>query len=85
LNRRINIAIGFTGIMLVTIYSCNNYSISDKQAESFIKYFPLSVNNNQGNQVIQTLNGGYVILAGYSSEPASGSEQAIPLIFCDEF
>jgi len=74
-----------TGSVLVTCNSCNNYSISEKQAESFLKYFPISINDNQGYDVIQTINGGYVIMANFSNPSITGSDQDIPIIVCDEF
>ena len=65
--------------------SCNEYSVSEKQAESFLKYFPISINDNTGSEVIQTLNGGYVILSNFTNLGISGSDRDIPVIFCDEF
>lgn len=72
--------------MIVAIcLACNNYSISEKQADSFLKYFPISPDDNLGVGVTRNLNGGYVILSNISFSGGAGSNQDIPVIFCDEF
>jgi len=83
---RINILWVIAGVVLVTFYSCNNYSVSEQQALSFLKYYAIDIEDTEGVEVIQNLDGGYVILANYSQEEAgSGTDRDILLIFCDEF
>ncbi len=72
-------------LVLITGYSCNNYSVSEKQAGSFLKYYAIDVEDNEGSEVIQTADGGYLILANYSQQGPAGTDRDILLIFCDEF
>ena len=70
------------GGMLCLISSCNNYSVSEKQAESFMKYYPVDINNNSGTTVLQTSDGGYAILGNYDNVPG---QKDIFVIITDEF
>ena len=49
------------GGMICFISACNNDSVSEKQAESFLKYYAASTENNFGTVVIQTSTG-YTIM-----------------------
>ncbi|MCK4855784.1 MAG: hypothetical protein KAT31_16005, partial [Bacteroidales bacterium] len=66
--------------MICFISACNNDSVSDKQAESFLKYYTVGIVNT-GTVVIQTSDG-YAIMGNF--ENGSGQED-IFVIFTDEF
>jgi hypothetical protein len=70
------------GGMICLISSCNNFSVSEKQAETFLKYYAVDIEHNTGTVVIQTSDGGYAILGNY--ENPSGQKD-IFVIFTDEF
>lgn len=73
------------GIIFFICLSCNNYSVSEKQIESFLKYYAIDIENTEGVEVIQNLDGGYVILANYSQEATLETDRDILIIYCDEF
>ncbi|MBA7535316.1 hypothetical protein ES705_27569 [subsurface metagenome] len=66
--------------MICFISACNNDSVSDKQAESFLKYYAVGIDNT-GTEVIQTSDG-YAIMGNF--ENGSGQKD-IFIIFTDEF
>ena len=68
------------GGMIWFISACNNDSVSEKQAESFLKYYAVGIDNT-GTEVIQTSDG-YAIMGNF--ENVSGQKN-IFVIFTDEF
>ena len=70
----------FSG-MLSLISACNNYSVSEEQAESFLKYYAVDFDNHTGTDLIRTSDGGYAILCNYDN----GSAEGIFVILTDEF
>ena len=70
----------FSG-MICLISACNDYSVSKEQAESFLKYYAIDVENHTGTEVIQTSDGGYAILCNYENPDQNG----IFVIITDEF
>ena len=85
MNRIEKISWIIASILFFICFSCNNYSVSEKQAQSFLKYYAIDIEDNGGVGVIQNLDGGYVILANYIQQQAIGSDKDILLIFCDEY
>lgn len=69
------------GGMTCFISACNNDSVSEKQGESFLKYYAVGIEDNTGSQVIQTSDG-YAIMGNF--ENVSGQKD-IFIIFTDEF
>jgi len=70
------------GGMFFLFSSCNNYSVSEKQEESFLKYYAVDIEDNTGTVVIQTSDGGFAILSNY--ENIDGQKDML-LIITDEF
>ena len=69
------------GGMICFISACNNDSVSEKQAESFLKYYAVGIDDNTGTEVIQT-PGGYAILGNYENDD---DQKDLFVIFTDEF
>jgi len=69
------------GGMICFISACNNDSVSEMQAESFLKYYTAGTDNNTGTEVIQTSDG-YVILGNFEN---ASTQKDIFIIFTDEF
>ena len=69
------------GGMICFISACNNDSVSEMQAESFLKYYTAGIDNNTGTEVIQTSDG-YVILGNFEN---ASTQKDIFIIFTDEF
>ncbi len=69
------------GGMICFISACNNYSVSEKQAESFLKYYAAGIDDNIGREVIQTSDG-YVIMGNFEN---ASTQKDIFIIFTDEF
>jgi hypothetical protein len=61
--------------------ACNNDSVSEKQAESFLKYYAVSTDDNTGTKVIQTSDG-YAIMGNFES---GSGQKDIFIIFTDKF
>jgi hypothetical protein len=66
---------------LVFVASCDNHSVSEEQAQSFLKYYPLGAEPNTGTIVVQTTDG-YAILCNFENETGPKN---INLVFTDEF
>jgi hypothetical protein len=66
-------------------FSCTNYSLSETQKTSFLKYFALDIEDNEGSDVIQTLDGGYIILSNFNRQEIQDSDKDIMIVFCNEF
>ena len=81
MNRNIgrHIAWFVIGGMICFISACNNDSVSEEQAESFLKYYAAGVDNNTGTQVIQTSDG-YVIMGNF--ENASTQKDIFIILDC---
>jgi len=73
------------GLGMICIFSCNDYSVSEKQSESFLKYYPIDILGSEGMEVVQSRNGGYVIMANYSGTDMNGTDRDLFLILTDEF
>ncbi len=73
------------GIIAFLFTACNEYSISEIQADSFLKYYPLGIPDNSGMEVIQTLDGGYEILVNYTDPSGQAGNRDIQVIMTDEF
>jgi len=69
------------GGMICFISACNNDSVSEKQAESFLKYYAAGTEDNSGTVVIQTSTG-YTIMGNI--EGVSGNKD-IFVVLTDEF
>ena len=69
------------GGMICFISACNNDSVSELQAESFLKYYAAGTDNNTGTEVIQTSDG-YVILGNFEN---ASTQKDIFIIFTDEY
>jgi hypothetical protein len=80
-NFGIHIAWFVIGGMICFISACNNDSVSESQAESFLKYYAAGTDNNTGTKVIQTSDG-YVILGNFEN---ASTQKDIFIIFTDEF
>lgn len=70
------------GGMACWLASCNNDSVSQEQAESFLKYYAVNSVHNSGTRVIESSDGGYAIM---SNIDAVAADKDIVLIFTDEF
>lgn len=70
------------GGMICWLASCNNDSVSQEQAESFLKYYAVSESNNSGTSVIESSDGGYAIMSNIET---LSTQHDIILIFTDEF
>jgi len=69
------------GGMICFISACNNDSVSEMQAESFLKYYAAGTDNSTGTEVIQTSDG-YVILGNFEN---ASTQKDIFIIFTDEY
>jgi hypothetical protein len=69
------------GGMISFISACNNDSVSETQAESFLKYYAAGVDNNTGTKVIQTSDG-YVIMGNFEN---ASTQKDIFIIFTDDY
>lgn len=70
------------GGMICCLASCNNDSVSQEQAESFLKYYAVSEVHNSGTSVIESSDGGYAIMSNIET---LSTQNDIILIFTDEF
>ena len=66
--------------MIFLYSSCDNYSLLEKQEESFLKYYAVDIDDNTGTVVIQTTDG-YAILSNF--ENVGGKDMI--LIITDQF
>ncbi|KPL12377.1 MAG: hypothetical protein AMS26_18105, partial [Bacteroides sp. SM23_62] len=86
MHNRMNIGIGrhilWTVLagMIFLYSSCDNYSLLEKQEESFLKYYAVDIDDNTGTVVIQTTDG-YAILSNF--ENVGGKDMI--LIITDQF
>ena len=71
------------GGMICFISACNNDSVSEKQAESFLKYFAVDTYDNTGTTVIQTTSDGYIIMGNIEGAPTGQKDMFV--VFIDEF
>ena len=82
MNRNIgrHIAWFVIGGMICFISACNNDSVSEEQAESFLKYYAAGTDNNTGTEVIQTSDG-YVIMGNFEN---ASTQKDIFIILTDD-
>ncbi len=59
------------GGMICFISACNNDSVSEKQGESFLKYYAVGIEDNTGSEVIQTSDG-YAIMGNFDVSCSKG-------------
>ena len=69
------------GGMILLASACNNQSVSDQQAVSFLKYYAAGVDDNTGTKVIETSDG-YAILGNFSNV---AGDKDIFVVFTDAF
>jgi hypothetical protein len=68
------------------ISSCNNYTLSEDQAEKFVRYYPTDIYyNGEGTDLIQTPDGKYMIIGTAFETEGSMSDREIMVIMTDEF
>jgi hypothetical protein len=70
------------GGMICFISACNNDSVSEEQAESFLKYYAAGNDVNTTGTVVIQISDGYAIMGNF--ENVSG-QQKIFVVFTDEF
>jgi hypothetical protein len=69
------------GGMISLFYACNNDAVSEKQAQSFLKYYAAGIYDNTGAEVIQTSDG-YAFMGNFENV---STQKEIFIIFTDEF
>lgn len=73
-------------VLCCVISSCNNYTLSEDQAEKFVRYYPTDIYyNGEGTDLIQTHDGKYMIIGTTFKTEGSMSDREIMLIMTDEF
>jgi hypothetical protein len=76
----------FFAALCSVISSCNNYTLSEEQAEKFVRYYPTdSFNYGEGTDLIQTVDGNYMVIGTTSRTEGTPSDQKIMIINTDEF
>ncbi len=79
------ISLVFITISFVAI-SCNNYSLSEDQAEGFVRYYPTTYfRTSEGYDVIQMADGGYLIAGTTFRVNGDLTDREIMLLLTDEF
>jgi len=70
------------GGMICFISACNNDSVSEKQADSFLKYYAVDTYENTGTEVIQTSDG-YTVMGNIEGAPTGQKDMFV--VLTDEF
>lgn len=68
------------------ICSCDNYTLSEEQAERFVRYYPTDFFNYcEGTDIIQIHDGGYLVSANTSQTSGTISDREIMIIMTDKY
>jgi hypothetical protein len=73
-------------VLCNVLSSCNNYTLSEDQAEKFVRYYPTDFYyNGEGTDLIQTPDGSYMIIGTTFQTEESMSDREIMIIMSDQY
>jgi hypothetical protein len=75
----------FIYLLLISIIGCNDYSLSEEQAERFIHFYPVGAGDSEGYDVIQANDGGYYVVGTVEQEGNDNGYRDILLIKTDKY